>query len=572
VSAPTLDRTDQVDPLAGASLVAARLAAPEPSWTVRTDVLVLGSGVAGLQVVAGLAGSGLDVQLVTKGPLGAGSTRWAQGGIARATADAGDVDLHVRDTLVAGAGLCDPVAVRRLAGEGRAAVEALAGAGARFDLGPDGAVAQTREGGHSRARIVHAGGDATGAEVHRALAARLTAAGRSATVTEHAFLLDLDQAADGAVTGATVALLDGTGTVRSVGRIEARATVLATGGLGNLFSSTTNPPAVTGDGMAAALRAGAALRDLELVQFHPTVFAAPGGAQPGQTLLVSEAVRGEGAVLVDGDLNPVMAGVHPLADLAPRDVVAATEAALMYRLGVDHLYLDARGVGAATLERRFPTVLAGCRAAGVDPVTTPIPVRPAAHYSCGGVVADLDGATSLPGLFAVGEVASTGVHGANRLASNSLLEGLVAGGNLARRLRADLPARRRRQPRPDARSAGVAPGVRPVLARQLAIDAGVLRDPSGLDVLAGLLASTAPTTGAAEPGAAAWEATNLHALSSVLVDAAARRVESRGCHRRTDVVEEQERWRVHIDTTVLDGATSVARLDQRLTAGPEDEA
>ncbi|MCG2798637.1 MAG: FAD-binding protein, partial [Cellulomonas sp.] len=294
MSAPTLDRGARTEPLA-ASLVAGRLAAPGPTWTVRTDVLVVGSGVAGLTVAAGLTGSGLSVHVVTKGALDAGSTRWAQGGIARATADADDVELHVRDTLVAGAGLCEPAAVRRLAQEGRAAVELLAARGARFDAGPDGTPAQTREGGHSRARIVHAGGDATGAEVQRALQAAVT----GATVLERAFLLDLDRAADGAVAGATVALLDARGEVRSVGRVEARATVLATGGLGHVFASTTTPPAVTGDGMAAALRAGAVLRDVEFVQFHPTVFAAPGGGAAGQTLLVSEAVRGEGAVLVD---------------------------------------------------------------------------------------------------------------------------------------------------------------------------------------------------------------------------------------------------------------------------------
>lgn len=559
MSAPTLDRAVVADPLA-VSLVAGRLAAPAPTWTVRTDVLVVGSGVAGLSVVAGLVGAGLSVHLVTKGALDAGSTRWAQGGIARATADADDVELHVRDTLVAGAGLCEPAAVRRLAAQGRAAVQALAARGARFDAGADGAPAQTREGGHSRARIVHAGGDATGAEVQRALQAAI----RGATVVPNAFLLDLDRSADGTVVGATVALLDAGGRVRSVGRVHARATVLATGGLGHVFASTTTPAAVTGDGMAAALRAGAVLRDVEFVQFHPTVFAAPGGAPAGQTLLVSEAVRGEGAVLVDAAGSRVMTGVHPLADLAPRDVVAATETARMAELGVDHLYLDARGLGEDVLTARFPTVLAGCRAAGVDPVTAPIPVRPAAHYSCGGVAADLDGVTSLPGLYAVGEVACTGVHGANRLASNSLLEGLVAGSNLAGLLRADLPPRQAADTA--ARSAaGVDPAVRAVLAREMVADAGVLRDPDGLEVLAGLLASTGPSTRHAQPGRAAWEVTNLHALSTVLVDAAVRREESRGCHRRSDVRADRDDWLVHVDTQVDGDGVPVVGLRQRRT-------
>ncbi|MCG2797132.1 MAG: FAD-binding protein, partial [Cellulomonas sp.] len=236
----------------------------------------------------------------------------------------------------------------------------------------------------------------------------------------------------------------------------------------------------------------------------------------------------------------------------------------MAELGVDHLYLDARALGERVLTSRFPTVLAGCRAAGIDPVTQPIPVRPAAHYSCGGVAADLDGETSLPGLFAVGEVACTGVHGANRLASNSLLEGLVAGSNLATRLREDLPARRTRAAA-DVPSAGVDPQVRAVLARELVADAGVLRDPAGLEVLAGLLASTGPTTGHALPGRAAWEATNLHALSTVLVDAAIRREESRGCHRRSDVRAERRDWQVHVDTVVDAPQAPVVGLRPRLT-------
>ncbi len=535
--------------ITGTTSVAARLAAPRPTWTVTCDVLVVGSGVAGLSVVGGLAGSGLDVVLVTKGALDAGSTRWAQGGIARATTDPGDVAAHAQDTLVAGAGLCDPAAVGRLAAEGPAAVARLVAQGAVFDTGADGSLAQTREGGHSRARIVHAGGDATGAEVQRALTAALTSglADPRLTVTEHTFLLDLERTADGQVTGALVARVGARGRAVSVGRILARATVLATGGMGRVFRATTNPPAVTGDGMAAALRAGAVLRDVEFVQFHPTVFA--GDDDGGQALLVSEAVRGEGAVLRDAAGAPVMAGVHPLADLAPRDVVAARMAQVMAAQGVDHLYLDARALGAATLERRFPTVLAGCRAAGVDPVTQPVPVRPAQHYSCGGVAADLDGRTSLPGLFAVGEVACTGVHGANRLASNSLLEGLVAGSNAAAVLRGDLP-RRQAGTVPGA-AAGTDPATRDAVATAMQSDAGVLRSPQGLAGLASLLNLTAPAAQDTAGDLAAWEATNLHALSTVLVAAAAARVESRGCHRRTDVTEPSDAWAVHLDTTVV---------------------
>ena len=538
--------------------VARRLAAPAPSWHLRTDVLVAGSGVAGLALVAGLAGSGLRVHLVTKATTDAGSTRWAQGGIARATEDADDVDLHVRDTLVAGAGLCDPLAVRQLVAESRDAVEALAALGARFDAAPDGRPAQTLEGGHSRARIVHAGGDSTGAEVQRALEAGLGAA--QVSTIEHAFLLDLLTAADGSVAGALVALLDGAGNCRSVGAVHARATVLATGGYGQVFASTTNPAAVTGDGVAAALRAGAALADVEFVQFHPTVFAGGGvggvggvggaGGGPaagGRRLLVSEALRGEGAVLVDAAGEPIMAGVHPLADLAPRDVVSARMAQVMAAQGVDHLWLDARGLGEATLLRRFPTIVAGCRAAGVDPVREPVPVRPAAHYSCGGVRADLTGRTDLTGLFAIGESACTGVHGANRLASNSLLEGLVGGRRLARLLRADLPAARRPEPAPSGRDGvGVPPAARAPLARAMDDAAGVLRAPQGLAELAARLEDAAPDRAGAAPTRAGWEATNLHTLMTALTSAATLREESRGCHRRTDVEERRDAWRRHL--------------------------
>lgn len=542
VMAPAAART-------GTTSVAARLAAPRPTWTVTCDVLVVGSGVAGLSVVAGLAGSGLDVVLVTKGALDAGSTRWAQGGIARA-ANPGDVAAHTQDTVAAGAGLCDPAAVRRLAAEGPAAVATLVAWGAVFDTGADGRLAQTREGGHSRARIVHAGGDATGAEVQRALTAALTSglADARLAVTERTFLLDLERTADGQVTGALVARVGSRGRATSVGRILARATVLASGGLGRVFRATTNPPAVTGDGMAAALRAGAVLRDVEFVQFHPTVFAGDDDGA-GQALLVSEAVRGEGAVLRDARGVPVMAGVHSLADLAPRDVVAARMAQVMAAQGVDHLYLDARALGATTLERRFPTVLAGCRAAGVDPVTQPVPVRPAQHYSCGGVAADLDGRTSLPGLFAVGEVACTGVHGANRLASNSLLEGLVAGSNAALVIAEDLP--RRRSGAVPGVAAGTDPATRGAVASAMQSDAGVLRSPQGLAGLASLLDLTAPQAQDVVGDLTAWEATNLHALSTVLVAAASARVESRGCHRRTDVTEPFDAWAVHLDTTVV---------------------
>ncbi|MGZ4596216.1 MAG: L-aspartate oxidase, partial [Actinomycetes bacterium] len=416
------------------------------------------------------------------------------------------------------------------------------------DFGRSHGLALTREGGHSRARIVHAGGDASGAAVDQAL---IRAVRRSPVrVIEHAVALDALQDATGTVVGVSAARVEAGGRLVP-GEVRARAVVLATGGLGQAWASTTNPAGATGDGLALALRAGAELRDVELVQFHPTVLWR-GPAARGRQPLVSEAVRGEGAVLLDAAGDRVMSGVHPLGDLAPRDVVAAA----MHRRMAEapgglttHLFLDATGLGRRVLEHRFPTVLAACRAAGVDPVTEPIPVAPGAHYACGGVRADLAGRTSVPGLYAVGEVASTGVHGANRLASNSVTEALLAGRRAGELLAARLPCGN--EPVPGTGGPTVAAASRAVTAAATSRDAGVLRSPAGLDRLLAHLEAV-PQAPPEEPTLQHVAATALHTVSTLVTVAAQARRESRGCHRRTDVPAPSPRWQRHV-TLRLDG-------------------
>ncbi|HEX4982801.1 MAG TPA: FAD-binding protein, partial [Ilumatobacteraceae bacterium] len=343
---------------------------------------MIGSGIAGLtaalQVRSVLSATDShpagSVMVVTKTSLSAGSTQWAQGGIAAALGPGDTPEQHLRDTLVAGAGLCDVEAVRALVTEGPAAVRELIALGTQFDHAEDGELSLTREGGHLRDRIVHAGGDATGAEIQRALIAAVRAA-PDITVTEHALVLDIIPGDKGGVAGVTLHVM-GEGQQDGVGAVMCRAVVLASGGLGQVFAATTNPPVATGDGMALALRAGAALRDIEFVQFHPTVMWL-GGESRGQQPLISEAVRGEGAFLVDGDGVRFMQGQHDLADLAPRDVVAKAVMRRMRETDTEHMWLDARHFGAEKWQRRFPTILATCRSHGVDPVTELIPVAPA---------------------------------------------------------------------------------------------------------------------------------------------------------------------------------------------------
>jgi L-aspartate oxidase len=548
-------------------------ATPPDGAAEEVDVLVVGSGVAGLSAALAVP-PGRTVLLATKNRLGHSATRYAQGGIAAVLDLVSDsVAEHVADTLAAGAGLCDPVAVRTLVCEGGRAIADLLARGVRFDRdGLGGALARTREGGHSRSRVVHAGGDATGAELERALteAVRADPAVRS---VEHTFLVDL-VTTDGRVAGA---LLWSDGRPRLV---RAGAVLLASGGAGQLFADTTNPPLSTGDGIAAALRAGAVLADLEFVQFHPTALHVegdppdppgdhPGGPPEPPRPLISEAMRGEGAVLRDGDGTPVMAGVHPLGDLAPRDVVTRAVAARMAAAGARHLWLDATSIPADHLEHRFPTILARCRAAGIDPARQPIPVSPAAHYLMGGVVTDLDGRTSLPGLFAVGEAACTGVHGANRLASNSLLEGVVFAARIGRALEEEpggaggaaggVEAVDNRRPVPGpwatlpegapspAGAVAARPGteeVRGRLRRVMTDRVGVVRSADGLGQAIADLERLAAELEPVPPGTRRFEVANLLQLGRAVAELALRREESRGGHWRSDHPEPVEAWRI----------------------------
>ena len=540
-------------------MIPRRLTAAAPGWTTTADVVVVGSGVAGLTAALhcrdALTASGrpdATVLLVTKALLDAGSTRWAQGGIAAALAADDSPDDHFTDTITAGAGLCDSAAVRVLVDEGPAQVRALFALGAAFDHDASGALELTREGGHLRRRIAHAGGDATGLEVERALIAALH--DTAVEVIEHALVLDLLTDAAGRACGLTLHVL-GEGTRDGVGAVSARAVVLATGGMGQVYASTTNPDVSTGDGVALALRAGAEVADLEFVQFHPTALFR-GSGSTGRQPLVTEALRGEGALLVDATGARVMTGVHPLADLAPRDVVAKQMARVMAEQGVDHLFLDARGLGADLLHRRFPTLVANCAEIGIDPVRDVVPVAPAAHYASGGVRTDLDGRTGVPGLFACGEVACTGVHGANRLASNSLLEGLVFANRIALAVAADLPQPGEPVTVDDATGL-VEAGARSELQRAMTEGAGVLRDAGSLATTAKLVADLADRASDA-PGPDTWETTNLVTIATALVDAADRRTETRGCHWRDDFPDrDDDRWR----------ARWVSRLDKNRLVG-----
>ncbi|MCG0277674.1 MAG: L-aspartate oxidase [Thermanaeromonas sp.] len=488
-----------------------------------TDVLIVGSGIAGLFTALKVA-SRYRVVMITKDDPSQCSTELAQGGIAAAIDEEDSPALHARDTIRAGAGLNDPEAVRVLVTEGPRRVEELMEWGIPFDR-EGGGLHLGKEGAHSHRRVLHAGGDATGAVVWKGLAAR-AAAEKNIRLLPRTMALDL--LADGRrCYGALV--LDGEGRVKA---ILARATVLATGGAGRLYPITTNPPVATGDGVAMAFRAGAEVMDLEFYQFHPTVLAHPGA--PG--FLITEALRGEGAVLRNRHGERFMPRYHPLAELAPRDVVARAIMKEMDRTGTRCVFLDVTHLDTEMLEKRFPTVVSTCRRLGLDVCRDWIPVAPAAHYWIGGVRTDLYGRTNLEGLYACGEVACTGAHGANRLASNSLLEAVVFGGRIA----ADILQKEWRIINPPPLSCRLKEEAfseedkQKLIKRTMERWAGLVRNGPGLKEATARLEALWPLLKKEARTRREAELSNLLLLARLVVEAAAWRKESRGVHYRTD--------------------------------------
>ncbi|MBD3942326.1 L-aspartate oxidase [Microbacterium sp. NEAU-LLC] len=520
--------------------------------------IVVGSGIAGLLTALHAVEHGCRVTLVTKDVLEHANTRFAQGGIAGVMFDDDRAEDHVRDTLVAGAGLSDEDAVRVLVDEGPERIRELVALGVAFDRDAGGGFVKGLEAAHSYPRILHAGGDATGTAIEKALVARLRAS--AVEVVEHAFLVDLI-VSGGRVAGVELIVGESDTAPGRRESLAADAVVLATGGAGELYAHSTNPEVATGDGIAGAIRAGAAVRDLEFYQFHPTVLAA------GDSFLVSEAVRGEGATLVDEHGRRFAFDAHPDGELAPRDIVARAIAHQMEAqdgrpvfLDATHLHSSDPAERAAFLSRRFPTIDAVIRERGLDWAREPIPVKPAAHFLMGGVATDLFGRTTLPGLYAVGESARTGVHGANRLASNSLLEGAVFGARAGDAIAADAAsgtwptaaaAPQSRAASAESRAAhdvtaepgrsgrvgtageAPAPFSRTALQELMWEDAGLVRDEPGLGHAASLIASwrAQSRTPRTEHD---FEDENLLLVAERAVAAARARRSSVGAHYRSD--------------------------------------
>jgi L-aspartate oxidase len=522
------------------------------------DVLVAGSGVAGLSVALQLSRF-CNVLLVTKSDLQVSTTSHAQGGIAAVMGAHDTKQSHIDDTLTAGAGLSDPDATAVLVDEGPDRVrELLEVYHADFDM-CDGELDLAKEGGHSCRRVVHAKGDATGSEVEEALGRALSREPR-VTVMEHGFVVDLLEK-DGACRGAIIV----DSRRKTMMAAWSRATVLALGGMGQIYLVTTNPPVCTGDGVAMAFRAGATVSDVEFVQFHPTALHIP--EEP--KFLISEAIRGEGAWLVDFEGNRIMEGIHPLGELAPRDIVVARMVEVMKEEGRNHLFLDVRHLDPEKIRRRFPNIYEHCMQAGIDITRNRIPVSPAAHYMSGGVVTDLWGRTELPDLYACGEVACTGVHGANRLASNSLLEGLVFAKRIAENLEGTLAVEAVKPREVSFSQKGSGPHVRQDLLRgnlrEVMLDSvGMVRCERGLREAREFLDANADVLGTEYLDVAGMELKNMYTVACLITRAAEMRLESRGCHRRRDYPEPDEwNWHRHIDMRLVGGRVASETRMQR---------
>jgi L-aspartate oxidase len=500
------------------------------------NVVVIGSGIAGL-IAAVDASAKHHVTLITKADLAESNTHYAQGGISAVTSSDDSIAEHVEDTMVAGAGLSWLPAVEVLCAEGPDSIADLVAWGVDFDRsGAD--FARGLEAAHSHPRVLHAGGDATGAGISDALAAAARA--RVAEILEFTFVIDVATEVDlrGKTRVAGVSVLTASGPRF----IEADVVILASGGAGQLYRHTTNPVVTTGDGVAAGLRAGAALADLEFYQFHPTALAVPG------SFLISEAVRGEGAVLINNAGERFMQKVHPLAELAPRDIVARGVQNEMRAQGGQPVLLDATALGTKFLDERFPSISKACRRYGLDWGTTPVPITPAAHYWMGGIATDVNGRTNIPGLYAVGEVGCTGAHGANRLASNSLLESIVTSRRAVRTIGDDWPENAPGSRWPEGPAATITLSVDDIYARDgkarpvvdrielqtlLWDNVGLARDEAGLNNTLDQLRNWRPATPEHRvfPD---WEDANLLLLAHAVTAAALARHESRGAHYRLD--------------------------------------
>jgi L-aspartate oxidase len=531
-----------------------RLLTGKPGWQTSADIVVIGSGVAGLTTALNLRSYGLSVLLVTKAKIDEGSTKWAQGGIAAALGPGDTPDQHKKDTLIAGAGLCDTRAVDVLVSEGPEAVRKLIAQGAVFDKSETGEIALTREGGHLRDRILHAGGDATGAEVSRALLAAVRQ-DKGIEIIEHALAIDALKSKTGRVCGVLLHVI-GAGSRDGVGMALSRAVVIATGGLGQVYSQTTNPAVSTGDGVALALRAGADVADVEFIQFHPTVLWRD-LANRGQQPLISEAVRGEGAILLNNKNEQFMIGKHPQADLAPRDVVAKEIFNQIQESGQPFVWLDAMRV--KDFKNRFPTIYASCVSNGIDPTKEKIPVAPASHYASGGVRVDLNGQSSVAGLYVCGESACTGAHGANRLASNSLLEGLVFGARIAAALAHDLPSQE--DPVEDDQVTLLDPKILLPLQISMSEGAGVMRSEASLRKTLQTLNELSKLS-SQQPQIESWEASNLHLLATAIVNSALIRKESRGSHWRSDYPKISDEWLKRITGKLDSKGSWITDLEQ----------